>query len=112
MAFSADLDINSGIAKITLSGQLDASVAPDFQSQVEKAAAQQAMRLVLLMNDLDYMASAGLRALIFAKQKMGSGVALYVVGAQPQVMEVMQKTGFDRSIIALEEYDPEAIENL
>jgi anti-sigma B factor antagonist len=103
MAFSADMQVNSGIAKITLSGELDASVAPTLQSQVEQAAAQ---------SDLDYMASAGLRALIFAKQKIGVGVDLYVVGAQPQVMEVIQKTGFDRSIIVMAEYDPTVIENL
>jgi len=112
VAFSADMQVNSGIAKITLSGELDASVAPTLQSQVEQAAAQRAMRLVLLMNDLDYMASAGLRALIFAKQKMGAAVDLYVVGAQPQVMEVIQKTGFDRSIITMAEYDPAVIESL
>lgn len=112
MAFSTDMQVDSGIAKITLSGELDASVAPTFQSQVEQAAAQRVTRLVLLMNDLDYMASAGLRALIFAKQKMGAAVDLYVVGAQPQVMEVIQKTGFNRSIITMTEYDPAVIEGL
>lgn len=83
MAFDVSLEMtDSGIAKITLSGELDASVASMFKNKVEEAASLQAKRLVLLMQDLEYMSSAGLRALVFAKQKMGADVDIYVVGAQ------------------------------
>jgi anti-sigma B factor antagonist len=112
MAFNATLTIDSSIAKISMSGQLDASMAPAFQREVEKAAAQKVKRLVLLMSDLEYIASAGLRALVFAKQKMGPGIDIYVVGAQQQVMDTIQMTGFDRSIIAVDTYDPGMIENI
>jgi anti-anti-sigma factor len=113
MAFDVTLEmIDKGIAKITLSGELDATAAPEFRAEIEKAAEQQAKRLVLLMENLEYMASAGLRALIFAKQKMGSGVDIYVVGAQEAVMETITMTGFHYSIIALDEYDADEIENI
>jgi anti-anti-sigma factor len=112
MAFSTTLTIDAGIAKITMSGELDASVALAFQQEVEKAAAQKVNRLVLLMSELEYIASAGLRTLIFARQKMDPGVDIYVVGAQPQVMDTMQMTGFDRSVIALDTYDAGTIENI
>jgi anti-sigma B factor antagonist len=112
MAFSATLKMEAGIAKITMSGELDASMAPMFQKEIEAAAAQKAKRLVLLMSDLEYIASAGLRALVFARQKMGPGVDIYVVGAQQQVMDTIQMTGFDRSIIALDTYDAGMIENI
>jgi anti-anti-sigma factor len=112
MAFSATLTIDSGIAKITMSGELDASMTPVFQREIENAQTQKAKRLVLLMSDLDYIASAGLRALVFAKQKMGPAVDIYVVGAQQQVMDTIQMTGFDRSVIAIETYDAGAIETL
>src|SRR5215831_12264923 len=105
MAFSATLTVDSGIAKITMWGELDASMAPVFQREVEKAQAQKPKRLVLLMSELEYISSAGLRALVFVKQKMGPSVDVYVVGAPPQVMETIQMTGFDRSIIALDTYD-------
>jgi anti-anti-sigma factor len=112
MAFSATLRVDSGIAKITMSGQLDASMTPVFQREIENAQTQQAKRLVLLMSDLDYIASAGLRALVFAKQKMGRTVDIYVVGAQQQVLDTIQMTGFDRSVITIETYDAEVIENI
>ena len=113
MAFNVTLEMtDKGIAKITLSGELDASVAPTFRAEIENAAAQQAKRLVLLMQDLEYMASAGLRALVFAKQKMGADVDIYVIGAQEPVMETITMTGFHYSIIALDEYDADQIENI
>jgi anti-anti-sigma factor len=110
MTFSATLETNNGIAKITLSGELDRKVSPVFQEQVEKAAAQGVHALVLLMQDLEYMASAGLRVLIFAKQQMGANVTLYVVGAQEIVVDTIEKTGFDQSVVMLPEYDPAIIE--
>ncbi|NDJ60518.1 MAG: anti-sigma factor antagonist [Chloroflexi bacterium] len=112
MAFDATLEMVNGIAKITLTGELDASVANTFREKIEEASNQQAKRLVLLMDGLEYMASAGLRALVFAKQKMGSGIDIFIVGAQPEVVEPIQQTGFHYSVIMLDTYDAAQIENL
>jgi anti-anti-sigma factor len=113
MAFNINMEMtDQGIAKITLAGELDASVAPAFKTAVENAAAQQAKRLVLLMQDLEYMASAGLRALVFARQKMGANVDIYIVGAQEMVLETIEMTGFHHSVMLLDEYDAAEIENI
>ena len=104
--------LDKGIAKVILAGELDASTAPQFQKEVEKAAQQKAKRLVLVVTDLEYIASAGLRVLVFAKQKMGSMVDVYVVGAQEQVMETIRKTGLHNSVVSLKEYDAAVIEAL
>lgn len=106
MTFSATLDTTiPGIAKITLAGSLDASTASVFREAVEKAATATPQRLVLIMQDLEYMASAGLRILMFAKQKMGADTDIYMVGTQEMVKGTIEKTGFHQAVIMLDEYD-------
>jgi anti-anti-sigma factor len=104
MAFNVTNKAEGNNAFITLSGELDAASAPQFKSAIETAATEHPANLVLMMQDLSYIASAGLRVLIFAKQKLGPQVSLYVIGAQPQVVDTLQKTGFDRSCIMQETY--------
>jgi anti-anti-sigma factor len=104
MAFTSTLDWKAQTALITLTGELDAAAAPVFRADIEKAADQHAQRLVLRMEGLTYMASAGLRTLIFAKQKIGQGVDLYIVGTQETVLETIRLTGFDRSVIVQDTY--------
>ncbi|PYE54791.1 STAS domain-containing protein [Deinococcus yavapaiensis] len=108
MAFDAQLDTTSqsGTAIITLTGQLDAASAPVFRTAIENAAGAHPSKLVLMMSALDYMASAGLRALVFAKQKMGASTDIYVIGAQESVAETIEMTGFHHSVVMQAEYQP------
>lgn len=112
MIFEAKLEMRDSIAMITLSGELDAATAPVFREKVEEAAAHKAKRLVLIMNDLEYMASAGLRVMIFAKQTLGPGVDVYIVGAQEPVVETIEMTGFHHGVILRDSYDAAEIESL
>jgi anti-anti-sigma factor len=105
MSFNATTEINGKTAVISLSGELDATSAPVFRQEIEQAAVANPNHLVLEMSKLDYMASAGLRVLIFAKQKMGTNVDIYVVAAQEMVLETLEKTGFDQSVIITDRYD-------
>lgn len=109
MAFNATLETSKGTAKITLAGELDAISAPIFQKEVENAATEHPKRLVLMMQDLEYISSAGLRVLIFIKQKMGADTDIYVVGTQEMVLDTLEKTGFDQSVILVDEYDQDKI---
>ncbi|MFM8321848.1 MAG: STAS domain-containing protein [Chloroflexota bacterium] len=109
MAFSLTSQSNKGIARINLVGDLDGSVAEQFRDAVAAAAAQMPRGMVLDMSALDYMSSAGLRVLVFARQKMGE-VELYVVGANEGVVETIEMTGFHHSVIMLETYDAAEIE--
>jgi anti-sigma B factor antagonist len=110
MAFDVSTEQSDGIAKVSLRGELDASAAEDFRNAIEQVATEQPRRLVLLMHELTFMASAGLRVLVFAKQKMGRDVDIYIVGARDAVLETIQMTGFHHSVILLDEYDAAQIE--
>jgi anti-anti-sigma regulatory factor len=39
-----------------------------------------------------------LRVLIYAKQKMGTGVDITLKGTQPMVKDTLEKTGFHHSV--------------
>ena len=104
MTFKANLEINNAIAEITLAGELDANTASLFKEQVEIALKENIQSLVLLMQDLDYIASAGLRVLIFAKQKLGTGVDIYLIKPQIMVRETIENTGFHHSVVISDEY--------
>jgi anti-anti-sigma factor len=112
MAFNVTSEINNGIAKVNLAGELDASAAGAFRDAIENVAAERPKRVVLMLDELTFMASAGLRVLIFAKQKIGSAVDLYVVGAHDTVLETITMTGFHHSVILLDSYDAAEIENI
>jgi anti-anti-sigma factor len=112
MAFQATLNMVNNVAKITLVGELDAAVAPEFRSRIEEAVAQKAQRVALIANDLEYMSSAGLRVLVFARQKMGANVDIYLVGAPNQILEPVRQSGLQRSLQVVETYDPAVIEKL
>jgi len=104
MAFNAQLVVAGSTVMITLTGSLDAASAPAFKEVIEQAAAQTPARLVLLMNGLEFLASAGLRILIFAKQKMGAGVDIYVVGSQGPVLGTLEMSGFHHSVYIRDTY--------
>jgi anti-anti-sigma factor len=110
MAFSATTEVSNGIARISVSGELDAGAAPDFKAAIEKVVAERPRRLVLLMSGLEYMASAGLRVLIFAKQKLGVGTDIFIVAARAEVLETLRMTGFHHSAVLLDDYDAARIE--
>jgi anti-anti-sigma factor len=106
MAFAISTQIDRDAAIMTLTGELDAAAAPAFRDQIEQlAGGAEIHRLVLLLQDLSYMASAGLRALVFAKQKLGADVELVLVGTQDAVGETIELTGFHHSVTMVDSYD-------
>ncbi|BAQ65987.1 anti-sigma factor antagonist [Geminocystis sp. NIES-3709] len=104
MALDINLVIEDDVAKITLAGELDGSNAADFKAKIEEAAAASVTKVVLFMADLEFMASAGLRVLVFSKQKMGANVDVYVIGAQEMILDTIEKTGLNHTLIIQDKY--------
>jgi anti-anti-sigma factor len=98
MAFTAALRASAGTVVLELEGDLDSTTAPGFRTKVEEATTMAVHQLVLDMKRLDYLSSAGLRVLVFARQKMGADTGLVLVGANQAVTETIRLTGFDHSV--------------
>ncbi len=100
------LDISSEVvgnaAHVTLVGELDGSTAPKLRTLVDELLAKSPSTLVLHMEDLTFMASAGLRVLIFAKQK-APDLKIYVVKPQEPILETLHKTGFFQGVYVVDE---------
>ncbi|CAN5720059.1 hypothetical protein BH23DEI1_BH23DEI1_08010 [soil metagenome] len=106
MAFDVQSHVTGNTAIMTLEGELDGAAAPAFRSGIEAlAGGAEIERLVLMLGDLSYMASAGLRALVFAKQKLGGDVELVLVATQESVAETIEMTGFHHSVTMVDSYD-------
>ena len=105
MAFTVTQERREGDAVLVLAGDLDAAAAPSLRDAINQAADPVPSRLVLHVGELAYMASAGLRTLVFARQKMGQGVEIVLVGTQPSVRETIELTGFHHSVTMLESLD-------
>jgi len=88
-------------ARVTLSGELDGSSASSVREAVDKVLQSHPERLVLSVEKLTFMASAGLRILIFAKQKQ-PGLKIYLLKPQETVIDTLKKTGFYQSVYVVD----------
>ncbi|HSE48737.1 MAG TPA: STAS domain-containing protein [Terriglobales bacterium] len=92
---------------LVLVGELDASAAPQVRIVVEEVLASKPGKLVLFVEELRFMASAGLRILIFAKQKQPE-VQIYLIKPQATIVETLKKTGFYESVYVEQEWSDAA----
>ena len=78
---------------IELTGRLDTTTAPALDKTINEDVAD-AKNLVLNLNGLEYISSAGLRVLLSAQKKMQKVGSMKVKNVCEEVMEVFEMTGF------------------
>jgi anti-anti-sigma factor len=85
----------STVAVISIIGRLDALSAPDVEEKLNQWLEQNETRLVIDLEGLDYISSAGLRILLSAAKKMKTrrGV-LFLARLQAGVKQVFDISGF------------------
>ena len=86
------------ISKVKLHGHIDASIAPALMEELKPLIAEKdkVKKLVFFADELEYIASAGIRAVVFAKQKLGANVQVYLIGANETILDVFKMTGIDK----------------
>jgi anti-sigma B factor antagonist len=98
MSFTASLTEQGSTTTITLAGDLDDAGADTFHEKLEAASTGNVERLVLDMSRLDSVASAGLRALTFCRQKLGDDVDIVVVSPSASVRRSLEQVDLQQSV--------------
>ena len=78
---------------IEVSGRLDTITAPALDSSINECA-EYAKNLILDLQNLEYISSAGLRVLLSAQKKMQKIGSMKVINVCEAIMEVFEMTGF------------------
>jgi anti-sigma B factor antagonist len=75
--------------------RLDSATAPEFQARLLSAIESGERSIIIDLTNVDYMNSAGLKALLVAAKKLGSPSGRMVLcGLAPNVYTVFELTGF------------------
>ena len=88
-----DISKNSDNTVITVSGRLDTVTAPTLDSAItDKITPTE--HLVLDLESLTYISSAGLRVLLSAQKKMQTLGSMKLIHVCKDVMDILEMTGF------------------
>jgi anti-sigma B factor antagonist len=84
---------NAAETIIEIAGRLDTTTAPALDKTIQEDLGD-VKNLVLDVQGMEYISSAGLRVLLSAQKKMQKLGAMKVINVCEAVMEVFQMTGF------------------
>ena len=88
-----EISKNAEVATITVVGRLDTTTAPALDKAINEDIVD-VKNLVLDVQAMEYISSAGLRVLLGAQKKMQKIGSMKVVNVCQEVMEVLEMTGF------------------
>lgn len=83
--------IEDGRITLKISGWLETKTAAELQAQVDELSVD-TEELVMDLEGLEYISSAGLRQIVAAHKKMNGRLTL--IHVQPEIMEVLEMAGF------------------
>ncbi|MCU7905946.1 MAG: AGE family epimerase/isomerase [Candidatus Thiodiazotropha sp. (ex Epidulcina cf. delphinae)] len=104
--FSAVVDHDGDILRVTMSGDLDHRAIPGFRKQLSEVVAGNPQKSALVMDDLQSMNAEGVRTIVFEKQKMSIDADLYICGANDEIRALFECDEFVDEITLLDSYDP------
>lgn len=109
MSVSISWKTSSGVQIGNVQGRIDSRNAHIFNELIESGTEDKSANLILDMQDLSYISSAGLRILlIFARKYKESGRMFGLCSLPETVREVMEISGFNR-IVTIHSSETESI---
>ena len=86
-------DKGNNTVTLTVEGRLDTTTAPELEKTIGEAC-EGACELVLNLENVAYISSAGLRVLLSAQKKMSKQGSMKLKNVCETVMDVLEMTGF------------------
>lgn len=79
--------------RITLKGKLDFSSSPKLMNDLDALKGKDIETIVFECAELTYISSAGIRAILFAQQKIAPGMTVVIENAGEEIEEVLDMCG-------------------
>jgi len=89
---------------LCLVGDVDTKTAPSLLNALTDLDLASIGDLRIEMASVGFLSSAGLRALVFAKQKMAYESRLILVGASDEIVDVITKTGLTQAVLLVSDH--------
>lgn len=99
--FDFNVTQDAGEVNVVLKGRLDATVAPQLHSEMAKMEGSDIKKVTFDVKELEYIASAGLRVIIFTKQKLGADTQIFMKDVNQDVMQVLEMTGCNNFVTVI-----------
>ena len=88
-----DKEINGTTTTLSIGGRLDTSTAPELEAVINNDL-NDTSDLIINLENLEYVSSAGLRVILKAQKIMNDKGNMKVINVNDMVMEVFDITGF------------------
>jgi anti-anti-sigma factor len=102
---SVQTEKKGNVAVVTVSGRIDSETAPSLDAELTKAVSGSS-NLVLDLKGVDYMSSAGIRAVVKASQAAEqNGGAVKLASVPEMIQSIMYTVGLDLKVKAFATVD-------
>lgn len=102
MSLLINVDQQDSHVTIELIGQVDTKSAPELLEKLTEIGLAELSELRIIANELTFLSSAGLRALVFSKQKMPHSSRLILVGGNEAIKATIIQTGLSSAVMFVE----------
>jgi anti-sigma B factor antagonist len=85
------VELLNNVANLKVEGRLDTITAPDLDKRINELDAKE---IVIDLENLEYISSAGLRVLLSTHKKFVKLNGMKVTNVKSEVMEIFEMTGF------------------
>jgi len=90
------MEDSNDFRQVLVAGKINSLLAPEFEKALDEAIQGEPKHLIVNLQDVDYLSSAGLRTILrIAKRLDKNNKKLAFVGARELVVEVIRLTGVD-----------------